>query len=144
MYGKKIIISKNSNLVYTQYNYSTLHHIVQSIDAITLGEATTWNIWKETLTFRVKALLTSRRKAFTRNVEVSFHIFQVVASPKVIASCYPRLPTLAPIAQDSVHRPTYRCSLLYTALSLTYSDFLSPNSSAYEAKIRYVLFELLE
>ena len=47
----------------------------------------------------VRWLLTSRRRAFARNVEVSFRIFQVIASPKVIASCYPRLPTLPPIAQ---------------------------------------------
>ena len=48
-------------------------------------------------------LLTSQRRAFGQNVEVSFRIFQVVASPKVIASCYPRLPTLAPIAYDWVN-----------------------------------------
>ena len=52
--------------------------------------------------FSRHTLLTSRRRTFARNVEVSFRIFQVVASPKVIASCYPRLPTLAPIAQDFI------------------------------------------
>ena len=39
---------------------------------------------------------------FFQLFEVSFRIFQVVASPKVIASYYPRLPTLAPIAQDLI------------------------------------------
>ena len=63
---------------------------------ITLGEVTTWNIWKETLTFPAKAL----HRAFAWNIKVSFHIFQVVASPKVIASCYPQLPTLAPIVNE--------------------------------------------
>ena len=37
--------------------------------------------------FSRHTLLTSRRRAFARNVEFSFRIFQVVASPKVIASC---------------------------------------------------------
>ena len=47
--------------------------------------------------------------SFAQNVEVSFLIFQVVASPKVIASCYPRLPTLAPIGR--VKRGIQECSL---------------------------------
>ena len=73
---------------------------VGNIYAITLGEATTWNI----------------RRTFARNVGVSFRIFQVVASPKVIASCYPRLPTLAPIGQENIHGFTFwsfRCFVFY-------------------------------
>ena len=54
--------------------------------------------------FSQPTLLTSQGRAFTQNVKkkkkVSFHIFQVVASPKVIASHYPGLPTLAPIAEE--------------------------------------------